>query len=271
MQRSGLPLMILAGVLLVLAALVVYLVANPFSDRPRRERVEPEVTTGEPAFESADEPEPADDAEADPAPAPDAEPATVTEDEPAPAPEATRESVTAARDQETIPASTWTVRAGDTLYDIAGTRWSDPFLWPLLLAANDEAIEDPDYLRPGQRVSVPEWVTVESGLTAEQRQRVSAAHVLAYHHYRRLGDGAIGLGMGQPEWWRERLGRIRLNKAHWVLYSGLRYNEDLVSDFRDEIRADDAAEVRSFRERYGLPPTRRYSSSHFDPAEGPSG
>lgn len=258
MQRSGLPLMILAGVILIVAALVVYLVANPFADRSPRDGAEPIVPSGEPAFEPADDRESEPSAEPDePATVAPDEPSTVTPDEPAPTPEATRESVTSARDQETIPASAWTVRAGDTLYDIAGTRWSDPFLWPLLLAANDEVIEDPDYLRPGQRVSVPEWVTVESGLTDEQRHRISAAHVLAYHHYRMLGDGAIGLGMGQPEWWRERLGRIRLNKAHWVLYSGLRYNEDLVDDFENEIRADDAAEVRSFRDRYGLPPTRR--------------
>lgn len=250
MQRSGLPLMILAGVLLAAAAVVVLLVASPFGEADARTR-RPDA---EPAAEA-----PTEDDGPDPEPAEPEEP--VAESEPAPEPEpAPADQVTpgvAAADQEPIPATTVSVRAGDTLYDIAGRRWDDPFLWPLLLAANEFDIEDPDYLRPGQRVDVPAWVTVESGLTDEQRSRLSRAHVLAYRHYRDLGDAAIGLGMGQPEWWRERLGRRRLNKAHWVLYSGLRYDEQLLDRYAGSIRDDDIREVRGFIERFGLPPTRR--------------
>mgnify|MGYP006293679233 CR=1 FL=1 len=244
MQRSGLPLMILAGVLLAAAAVVVLLVASPFGEADARTR--------RPDAERAAE-APAEDDEPDPQPAPAEEPAP--EPEPAPADQTT--PGVAAADQQPVPAATVTVDRGDTLYDIAGRRWDDPFLWPLLLAANEDDIEDPDYLRPGQRVDVPAWVTVESGLTDEQRSRLSQAHVLAYRHYRDLGDAAIGLGMGQPEWWRERLGRRRLNKAHWVLYSGLRYDEELLERYAGSIRDDDTREVRGFVERFGLPPYRR--------------
>ena len=238
MQRSGLPLMILAGVLLAAAAVVVFLVASPFGDADARTR-RPDT---EPARDEA----PAEREQ----PAP--EPPPVEEPEPEPA--ATDDG---AADQEPIAATTVTVDRGDTLYDIASRVWDDPFLWPLLLVANEDAIEDPDYLQPGQRVDVPAWVTVESGLTDEQRARLSQAHVLAYRHYRDLGDAAIGLGMGQPEWWRERLGRQRLNKAHWVLYSGLRYDEGLLDRYAGSIRDEDIREVRGFVERFGLPPTRR--------------
>lgn len=247
--------MILAGVLLAAAAVVVLLVANPFGEADARTR-RPEA---EPAVDEA----PSEQEEPDPEPEP--EPAPVEEPEPEPAaePAPPDDDVTdeapaiAISDQEPIPATTVSVRSGDTLYDIAGRIWDDSFLWPLLLAANEEEIEDPDYLRPGQRVDVPAWVTVESGLTDEQRARLSQAHVLAYRHYRDLGDAAIGLGMGQPEWWRERLGRQRLNKAHWVLYSGLRYDEELLDRYAGSVRADDIREVRGFVERYGLPPYRR--------------
>ena len=244
MQRSGLPLMILAGVLLAAAAVVVLLVASPFGEADARTR-RPDA---EPAAEA-----PVEDDEPDPEPAPAEEPAP--EPEPAPADQTT--PGVAAADQQPVPAATVTVDRGDTLYDIAGRRWDDAFLWPLLLAANEDDIEDPDYLRPGQRVDVPAWVTVESGLTDEQRSRLSQAHVLAYRHYRDLGDAAIGLGMGQPEWWRERLGRQRLNKAHWVLYSGLRYDEQLLDRYAGSIGDDDTREVRGFVERFGLPPYRR--------------
>lgn len=252
MQRSGLPLMILAGVLLAAAAVVVLVVASPFGEadaRTRRPDAEPAAEA--PAEDDDPDPEPAPAEEPEPAP----EPAPAEEPEAAPADQTTPD--VAAADQQPIPATTVSVRDGDTLYDIAGRRWDDPFLWPLLLVANEDAVEDPDYLRPGQRVEVPAWVTVESGLTDDQRSRLSQAHILAYRHYRDLGDAAIGLGMGQPEWWRERLGRQRLNKAHWVLYSGLRYDERLLDRFAGSIRDDDIREVRGFVERFGLPPTRR--------------
>lgn len=255
MQRSGLPLMILAGVLLAAAAVVVLLVASPFGEadaRTRRPDAEPAAEPA-PAEEPAPEPQPA----SEPEPAPAEEPAPQPDPEPAEEPTPAEPSGDAAADQQPIPATTVSVRAGDTLYDIAGRLWDDPFLWPLLLVANEDEITDPDYLRPGQRVDAPAWVTVASGLSDEQRARLSQAHVLAYRHYRDLGDAAIGLGMGQPEWWRERLGRQRLNKAHWVLYSGLRYDEDLLDRYAASIRDEDIREVRGFVERFGLPPTRR--------------
>lgn len=225
-QRSGLPLMILAGVLLIAAAGIVLLVADPFGQGKADAQPRPEA-------ESQPESQPADDP-------PEPEP----EDTTAPA-------------IEIIPASTYTVREGDTLFDIAGEVWNDPFLWPILLQANDERLEDPDYLQPGHTVIVPEWVTVDSGLTREQRTRLSEAHVLAYTYYRSLDGHAIGLGIGQPAWWLARLGRIRMNKALWVLYSGLRYDEDLLDTFTDSIRDEDILQVRTFRTRFGLPPYRR--------------
>ena len=259
-QRSGLPLMIFAGVILAAAAVVVLLVANPFAgadqadvQSPARERADPAEDPGEPAGDTAAQPAPAAEPEPEPAPEPEPDP------EPEPAAEPADESVTptATANQTVIPASTYRVRAGDNLYDIAGAVWGDPFLWPLLLVANEEEIRDPDYLRPGQQVRVPRWVTVDSGLTAEQRRELSRAHVTAYRHYRNLGDEAIGLGMGQPEWWRERLGPIPLNKAHRVLHSGLRYDEDLLSTFAASIRDEDITQLRDFVSRYGLPPNRR--------------
>ena len=254
MQRSGLPLMILAGVLLAAAAVVVLLVVSPIGDADASTR-RPDAEPAAEAPAEGDEPDPQPAPAEEPAPEPEPEPAPADEPEPAPADQTT--PGVAAADQQPVPAATVTVDRGDTLYDIAGRRWDDPFLWPLLLAANEEDIEDPDYLRPGQRVDAPAWVTVESGLADGQRARLSQAHVLAYRHYRDLGDAAIGLGMGQPEWWRQRLGRQRLNKAHWVLYSGLRYDEELIERYAGSIRDDDIREVRGFVERFGLPPYRR--------------
>ena len=257
--------MILAAVALIAAAAAVLLVFDPFdgwardawsggpaSDEPVSGNVPPGETDDTPAREpSAGGGRDAPDA-APPAAARDATTMPAREPGDAPAPDASRGS-----DQERIPPTTVTVRAGDTLFDIAGERWGDPLLWPLLLQANEGDIRDPDYLRPGQRVYAPGWVTVESGLTPEQRERLSQAHVLAYHHYRGLGDEAIGLGVGRPAWWLAQLAKVRLNKAMWVLYSGLRYDASLLDRFADRVRDEDAAQVRAFVERFGLPPAGR--------------
>lgn len=274
-QRSGLPLMILAGVAFVIAAVVVLLVANPFARTAREQTpvpAEPSATRPAEEPQSAERPSSErDDAEAaEPEPTePDTEPAPITEPDPTPADSGARaepqpapartqpDPLAVASDQESIPADTYVVRGGDTLFDVARGIWGDPWLWPLILDANEGMIRDPDYLRPGQQLRIPAWVTLESGLTTEQRRRLAEAHVIAYEHYRRLGSDAVGLGAGQPAWWLAQLGRIRLNKAHWVLYSGLRYDEELLARFDSEIRTEDAAQVQAFVDRFGLPPNRR--------------
>ena len=236
MQRSGLPLMLLAGLLLVAAALGVLLVADRFA---------PERIVRAPAPEEWVDPTPLPEPPRNLEPVP---PEPPPESDPAVAPRP---------EQQIIAASIHTVRPTDTLYDIAEARWADPFLWPLLLQANEDRIPDPDYLRPGQTIRIPEWVTVESGLTNPQRYLLSEAHVTAYRYYRNLGSEPIGLGSGQPAWWLAQLGRIRLNKAMWVLYSGMRYDEAILDRFEPSIRSTDVEQVRAFVNRFGLPPGRR--------------
>ena len=221
MQRSGLPLMILAGVILAIAVAAVLLIVDPFGMR---------------APSGAEPPAPAPAA---------AEPPAAPPPPPAPA-----QSVPL---RVTIPASTHTVRRGDTLFDLAGERWDDPYLWPLVFVANRQALPDPDYLVPGQRIAVPAWVTPGSGLTADERLEISVAHVEAHRTYAGLGAQAIGLGTNQPAAFLARLARVRLNKADWVLYSGLRYDPSLLETFADRIDPAYVGRVRQFVARFGLP------------------
>ncbi len=280
MQRSGLPLLVIAGISLLVAAGVVLLVANPFAPGTRTAvtstdssaapnpaldpATEPEeesatTDTGE-TEEMTDVPEPQSESESNAEPVADAPP------EPQPNPEPEEEDLEEAPPEPVeqsdagprgVPGSTVTVREGDSLYSIAGATWSDPFLWPLLLVANDAAITDPDYLQPGSTITIPDWVDIESPLTPAHRDQLASAHVAAYQHYRDLGSDAVGLGQGQPEWWLDRLGRTRGNNARWVLYSGLRYSESLLDDQANAIAQQDLDEVRSYVDRFGLPPNRR--------------
>lgn len=52
-------------------------------------------------------------------------------------------------------SESYEVRAGDTLWSIAGSVLGDPSLWPALYRANRDRIKDPREVYPGQRLSVP--------------------------------------------------------------------------------------------------------------------
>ena len=47
------------------------------------------------------------------------------------------------------------VKLGDSLWDIATQVYGDGKLWPLLWAANREAIDNPNLIFPGMRLMLP--------------------------------------------------------------------------------------------------------------------
>ena len=55
-----------------------------------------------------------------------------------------------------------TVEPGDTLWEIATEEYGDATKWPRIYRANDDQIEDPDLIYPGQRFDVPGQRTVDT-------------------------------------------------------------------------------------------------------------
>jgi nucleoid-associated protein YgaU len=51
---------------------------------------------------------------------------------------------------------TYTVRQGDTLSGIAAEQLGDADRWPEIFALNRDVIDDPDMIRPGQQLRLPD-------------------------------------------------------------------------------------------------------------------
>jgi len=51
----------------------------------------------------------------------------------------------------------YTVKKGDTLWDITGGKFADPFLWPNVWKENPE-VKNPDLIFPGQRLRLPRYM-----------------------------------------------------------------------------------------------------------------
>lgn len=68
----------------------------------------------------------------------------------------------------------YTIKQGDTLWDIANTFLKDPFLWPFIWKAN-QYITNPDLIYPGNKLAIPSLAPIERALqtpAAPQEQLV---------------------------------------------------------------------------------------------------
>jgi LysM repeat protein len=60
---------------------------------------------------------------------------------------------------------TYTIREGDTLWDISNAHYRDPFLWPLIWKSNT-FIDNPDLIYPGKTLVIPSLAPVERAMAA---------------------------------------------------------------------------------------------------------
>jgi len=77
----------------------------------------------------------------------------------------------------TIPeaAAGYTIKQGDTLWDISNALLKDPFLWPFIWKANP-SISNPDLIYPGNKLAIPSLAPIERAMQspapAEQKAPV---------------------------------------------------------------------------------------------------
>ncbi len=146
-----------------------------------------------------------------------------------------------------------TVESGDTFYEISGSYWNNEHLWPDLYMLNRERFPDPDLMRPGDIVEIYPSLASDGELSARDINVLSQAYVDTYRVYRTLGIEALERGRERgSRYWILR-SRIKINKAHWLLYSGHRFNRDLATEYADSIDERDLRVVRGYLERFGYP------------------
>ena len=58
----------------------------------------------------------------------------------------------------------YTVKKGDTLWDISSSYLKDPFLWPFIWKAN-QYISNPDLIYPGNKLTIPNLAPIERALS----------------------------------------------------------------------------------------------------------
>jgi nucleoid-associated protein YgaU len=91
--------------------------------------------------------------------------------------------VSAAKDRleefERIYPSTFTVKKGGTLIDIARRRemFNDQFMWPLIYKANRDQMRDPKIVFPGQVLSIPRDLTFEEIIEARKQAEAPPPYI----------------------------------------------------------------------------------------------
>ncbi len=72
----------------------------------------------------------------------------------------------------------YTVKKGDTLWDISSAFLKDPFLWPFIWKANP-FIANPDLIYPGNRLAMPSLAPIERALKAPAEKAGAQKQVVA--------------------------------------------------------------------------------------------
>jgi hypothetical protein len=160
------------------------------------------------------------------------------------------------RPDERRPERVYTVTRGDTFFGLVARVWEDSHLWPDLYSLNQEDFRNPDLILPGQQVRVYPSLKADGRLSEVERSHLMAAYIETYRRYRSLGEEWLARAEDTGDAYLRRQGRGFIDKAQWLLYSGLRYSQTYLEQHGDTVDPRDLAVVESYVERFGYPEPR---------------
>jgi len=116
---------------------------------------------------------------------------------------------------EIIP---YTVAAGESLWTIAQNQYNNPYLWPLIYAANQNDLENPNLLLSGNNLDIP---TLENpdNLSQLEREKVALGYISVY-------DWILN---NQPE------------NARYYLWAAGSFSQEVLRDASDNVNEADLA------------------------------
>lgn len=86
-----------------------------------------------------------------------------------------------------IPGGVCDVLAGNSLWSIAKSFYTDPYLWPNIFRANTDVVRNPDVLEVGLIIHVPSLEGTVGSLSKNDIVNIVDGYMQAYLAYRRLG------------------------------------------------------------------------------------
>jgi len=140
--------------------------------------------------------------------------------------------------------STYAVSSGDTIYSIAKRHYGNRYYWPYLYYQNRKKFQDPDLIRPGEKLRIYESPGEPESLSDQQKRDLVEAFVTMYRVQRALGESEIEAG-------KSKKGMERIRESRWTLYGALRYDHDLLDTYEDAIFPEDVEIVDDFIDRFG--------------------
>ena len=121
------------------------------------------------------------------------------------------------------------IASGDSFSVIARSVWGNIHLWPYIYDSNKENYPDPDILRPGDNILIPQKPD-----PVTQIDKIESSILSAYRRYRSL----IEEQQNSPR------NAMRVISSRYVLAGGERLSPSFLDRYKDKIRPEDIRRVK---------------------------